>query len=146
MTFTANSIHPSRGGHVVEIIVALLPFFLRLSSENHLVDFPSQSRDKLIDRTLDKLSSIEFLLSGRFFHGRVSNSLLTPFFSSPYASSSFHPRNQKRSPPEQFYPFVGINGRVQPENQATTLPLPILPPTIPRPVRPRELLPPRSSR
>lgn len=108
-------------------------FFFRL--ENRLFDFRLPSRDELIDRTRRIIESFSL---ARF--PRTKSRL--PFLFLPRLPRSILViRNAALR--SNFTPLL-VNGRVQPENQATTLSP--LPPTIPRPVRPRELLPPRSSR
>ena len=112
-----------------------IPFFF--STRESSLRLPSS-----LSRRINRSNSTNYriLLSGPLPTDEVSSS---PFFSFPSTSSSFHPRNQKRSPAEQFYPFVGK--RPGPARKPGDNPLPLLP-TIPRPVRLRELLPPRSSR
>lgn len=95
-----------------------IPFFF--STRESSLRLPS-SLSRQINRS--NLTNYRILLSGPLPTDEVSSS---PFFSFPSTSSSFHPRNQKRSPPEQFYPFVGKRPGSSPKTRRQPSP-PFLP-------------------
>lgn len=151
MTFTASELDPPLArwpdvAHVAEEGCRCSSSFPSYASRSGSHFFSTRESSLRLPSSLSRqinrsnLTNYRILLSGPLPTDEVSSS---PFFSFPSTSSSFHPRNQKRSPPEQFYPFVGK--RLGPARKPGDNPLPLLP-TIPRPVRLRELLPPRSSR
>lgn len=115
MTFTASELDPPLArwpdvAHVAEEGCRCSSSFPSYASRSGSHFFSTRESSLRLPSSLSRqinrsnLTNYRILLSGPLPTDEVSSS---PFFSFPSTSSSFHPRNQKRSPPEQFYPFVG---------------------------------------
>lgn len=130
MTFTASELDPPLArwpdvAHVAEEGCRCSSSFPSYASRSGSHFFSTRESSLRLPSSLSRrinrsnLTNYRILLSGPLPTDEVSSS---PFFSFPSTSSSFHPRNQKRSPPEQFYPFVGK--RLGPARKPGDNPLP----------------------